>query len=226
MEKPADTRHPIHELIRNRWSPRAFGDRPVETGALHRLFEAARWAPSSFNEQPWAFVVGTREKPEEHGAIGDCLVETNRWANAAPVLMVSLAKLTFAHNDKPNRHAHHDLGLAVGLMLAQATDLGLVAHQLGGFDVAKARATLQIPESYDPVAVIALGYPGATRETPRSCPPSCRRRSMRPASGTTSRPLSGPARSARRCRSSRVSDGRCKETDALPEGDSCAIELP
>jgi len=160
MEKLADTRYPIHELIRNRWSPRAFGDRPVETAELYRLFEAARWAPSSFNEQPWGFIVATREKPEAHAAIGDCLVETNRWGAAAPVLMVSLAKLALSHNDKPNRHAHHDLGLAVGMMLVQATDLGIVSHQLGGFDVARARATLQIPESYDPVAILAFGYPG------------------------------------------------------------------
>ena len=166
MEKPADSRYPIHELIRDRWSPRAFGERPVEVGQLYRIFEAARWAPSSFNEQPWGFIVATREDPEAHDAIADCLAETNRWAAAAPVLMVSVAKLIFARNEKPNRHAHHDLGMAVALMLVQATDLGLVAHQLGGFDVDKARETLQIPDNHEPLAVIAMGHPGDAEKLP------------------------------------------------------------
>jgi len=167
MEKPASTKYPIHELIQDRWSPRAFGERPVEPGMLHRLFEAARWAPSSFNEQPWGFIVASREDEEAHLRVAECLLEVNReWAELAPVLMVSVAKLTFDRNDKPNRHAYHDLGQAVALMLVQATDLELVAHQMGGFDQDKARATLEIPDNYDPVAVIALGYPGDGEKLP------------------------------------------------------------
>ena len=161
MEKPASTTYPIHELIQGRWSPRAFGERPVEAGVLQCLFEAARWAPSSFNEQPWAFIVAIKTDEEAHRAIAECLVEGNRqWAERAPVLMVSVAKLIFERNGKPNRHAYHDLGQAVATMLLQATDLGVVAHQMAGFDQDKARRTLEIPDDYDPVAVIAFGYPG------------------------------------------------------------------
>ena len=95
MEKLADTRYPINDLIAERWSPRAFGSKPVETEKLYRLFEAARWAPSSFNEQPWEFIVATREDAEAHQGIADCLVEGNRsWAEQAPVLMMTVAKLT------------------------------------------------------------------------------------------------------------------------------------
>ena len=168
MEKPASTTYPIHQLIQERWSPRAFGERPVETGVLHRLFEAARWAPSSFNEQPWAFIVGVKADEEAHRAIAECLVEGNRqWAESAPVLMLSVAKLTFDRNGKPNRHAYHDLGQAVATMLVQATDLQLVAHQMAGFDQDQARRTLEIPDDYDPVAVIALGYPGDAEKLTR-----------------------------------------------------------
>ena len=167
MEKPADTRHPINELIARRWSPRAFVDKAVEPETLARLFEAARWASSSFNEQPWKFVVATRQDPEAHGALADCLVEGNRiWAVAAPVLIMSIAKLNFAHKERPNRHAYFDLGQAVATMLVQATDLGLVAHQMAGFDADKARASLKIPDDHDPVAAMALGYPAAAAQLP------------------------------------------------------------
>lgn len=168
MQKPASTTYPIHELIQARWSPRAFGERPVEAGVLHRLFEAARWAASSFNEQPWAFIVAVKTDEEAHRAIAECLVETNRqWAEHAPVLMMSVAKLTFDRNGAANRHAYHDLGQAVATMLVQATDLELVAHQMAGFDQDKARRTLEIPDDYDPVAVIALGYPGDAEKLPQ-----------------------------------------------------------
>ena len=168
MDKPADTKHSIHELIAARWSPRAFAPSPVETDHLYRIFEAARWAPSSFNEQPWGFIVATKNDLDAHRSVADCLVEGNRrWAEFAPVLMISVAKLAFDHNGKPNRHSYHDLGQAVALMLVQATDLGLVAHQMGGFNQDKARAKLSIPDDYDPVAGIALGYPGDTEKLPQ-----------------------------------------------------------
>ncbi len=167
MEKPADTGHPINELIARRWSPRAFADKPVEPATLARLFEAARWASSSFNEQPWKFVVATRQDPEAHQVLADCLVEGNRiWAVEAPILTMSIAKLNFTHKERPNRHAYFDLGQAVATMLVQATDLGLVAHQMAGFDADKARASLEIPDDHDPVAAMALGYPAAAAELP------------------------------------------------------------
>jgi nitroreductase len=167
MQKPATTRYPIHALIQERWSPRAFAERPVEPGKLHSLFEAARWAPSSFNEQPWGFIVAAKQDAEAHAALAACLVEGNRvWAAAAPVLMMSVAKLAFDHTGKANRHAYHDVGLAMGMMLVQATDLGLYVHQMAGFDRDQARSSLAIPETHDPVAAIALGYPGDAEKLP------------------------------------------------------------
>ena len=160
MEKPAPNDYPIEETIRRRWSPRAFSDRPVEPDKLRQLFEAARWAPSSFNEQPWSFIVTTKEQPEEHAELLSCLIEKNQqWARLAPVLMLSIAKLNFERTGEPNRHAFHDVGMAVGSLLVQATVLGLFVHQMAGFSVAKARETFNVPAGFEPVAAIALGYP-------------------------------------------------------------------
>jgi nitroreductase len=167
MQKPASTRYPIHELIQERWSPRAFAGRPVEPEKLYSLFEAARWAPSSFNEQPWGFIVATMQDAEAHARIAACLVEGNRvWAEAAPVLMMSVAKLQFDHTGKENRHAYHDVGLAMGMVLVEATHLGLFVHQMAGFDRDQARSSLEIPETHEPVAAIALGYPGDAEKLP------------------------------------------------------------
>ena len=159
MEKPAQTDHPIQEILKRRWSPRAFADRMVESEKLRSLFEAARWAPSSFNEQPWFFIVATKEKLEEHARMLSCLVEKNQqWARLAPVLMVSVAKLKFAKTGKPNRHAFHDVGLAMGNMLVEATALGLCVHQMAGLFPEKVREIYGVPEEFEPVAAIALGY--------------------------------------------------------------------
>lgn len=161
MEKPADNSHPILEPIRRRWSPRAFADRPVAPEALRRLLEAARWAPSSFNEQPWSFIVATRDQTEEFERLLGCLVEGNRsWARHAPVLMLSVAKLRFERNDKPNRHAWHDVGLAVENLIIQATSLDIFCHQMAGILPDRAREEFGIPEGHEPVAAMALGYAG------------------------------------------------------------------
>lgn len=167
MEKVATTDHPIHELLHRRWSPLGFADRPVEAAKLLSVLEAARWAPSSFNEQPWSLILATKDNPAEFERLLACLVEGNQqWAKDAPVLMLSVAKLQFSRNDKPNRHAQHDVGLAVGNLVIQATALGLVVHQMAGFHVEKARETFAIPEGYEPVAAIALGYPGDPNDLP------------------------------------------------------------
>lgn len=161
MQKLAHTTYPIHELLRERWSPRAFADRIVEPEKLRSLLEAARWAPSSYNEQPWSFIVATKENRAEYDRLLSCLVEGNiRWAQHAPVLMLSVAKLSFDRNTKPNRHAFHDVGLAVESLVIQATALGLSAHQMAGFHADKARDLFGIPEGHEPVAAMALGYPG------------------------------------------------------------------
>ena len=160
MEKPADTQYPIHDLLRQRWSPRAFDDRPIEPEKLRSLFEAARWAPSSNNGQPWRFLVAAKENQAEHDRLFNCLVEGNQtWARRAPVLLLSVAELQF-EDGSPNRHALHDTGMAVENLVIQATALGLVAHQMAGFSIDQARADCQIPHDYEPVAMIAIGYPG------------------------------------------------------------------
>ena len=167
MEKPAHTQYAIHELLRNRWSPRAFSEKPVSSETLGSLLEAARWAPSCFNEQPWRFIVATKNRPQEYDALLACMAQANqRWAERAPVLMLSVASLNFVRNGRPNRHAFHDVGLAVENMVLQAQALGLAVHQMAGFDVAKARDSFKIPESFEPVAMIAIGYQGDSEALP------------------------------------------------------------
>ncbi len=161
MQKPAETRFPVLEPVRDRWSPRAFADRAVEPAKVGALLEAARWAASAFNEQPWRFVVATREDPELYARALSCLVEFNQsWAQAAPVLVLTAVSTRFAHNDKDNRTAQHDLGLAIGNLSVQATALGLVLHQMAGIDLERTRAEFAIPAGFEPVTGIAIGYPG------------------------------------------------------------------
>ena len=179
MEKPAETDAPIHDLLARRWSPRAFDERLVESDTLRTLFEAARWAPSSSNEQPWRFIVATKDRETEWNRLFSCLVEGNqKWAFRAPVLVLSVAHMNFGDDGKPNRHAFHDTGLAAENLVLQATASGLVAHQMAGFDVEKARVDLRIPAGYEPVAMIAIGYPG----NPDSLPERLRERELRPRS--------------------------------------------
>lgn len=161
MQKPASAAHPIHRLIRDRWSPRAFLDKAVEPKLLLSLLEAARWAPSSFNEQPWVFLVATKEQPEEFEKMLGCLMEANQgWAKAAPVLMISVAKLSFTKNGKENRCALHDVGLASAMLTLQAVELGLSTHGMAGIEIEKIRSTYGVPEGYAPMAGWAVGYDG------------------------------------------------------------------
>jgi nitroreductase len=177
VEKPADAQYPIYDLIKRRWSPRAFSDRPVEPGTLRSLLEAARWAPSSNNEQPWNFIVATKDDQAEFSRLLSCLVEGNSlWAQHAPVLMVSVARLSFEDDGKPNRHAFHDVGQAVANLIVQATALGLMAHQMAGFHPDKVRELYGVPKEFEPVAAMALGYPG----DPQSLPDKLRTRELAP----------------------------------------------
>ncbi|MCB9565744.1 MAG: nitroreductase family protein [Myxococcales bacterium] len=161
MENPANTDLPIHELLRRRYSPRAFAPRAVDEGALTLLFEAARWAASCMNEQPWRFIVATQEEPEAHARLASCLVEGNRrWASAAPVLVLGLGVETFARNGKANPHTWHDLGLALGNLSLQATALGLAVHMMAGVERERAREVYAIPEGVSVITAIAIGYPG------------------------------------------------------------------
>lgn len=159
LQKADGAGNGIHELLEKRYSPTAFSSRPIEPEKLHWLFEAARSAPSSFNEQPWRFIAATREDPEAFGRLAEVLVEQNRqWARHAPLLILSVAKADFTHNGKPNRHALYDAGQAAAYLTFQATAFGLYVHQMAGFDAAKARQLLNIPEGYEPAAMIAVGY--------------------------------------------------------------------
>ena len=161
MKKSAPAGHPIHELIRERWSPRAFLDKPVEPAKLLSVLEAARWAPSSSNEQPWFFLVARKTEPEEFAKLLGCLVEGNQvWAKAAPVLMISVARRTFDQTGKPNRSAVHDVGLASENMTLEAVAQGLATHGMAGIELEKIREVYGLPENCEPVAGWALGYGG------------------------------------------------------------------
>jgi nitroreductase len=177
MDKPAAVQYPVHDVIKRRWSPRAFSEQRIDAATLCSLFEAARWAPSSSNEQPWRFVVATKDDQTAYDRLLACLVEGNRkWAYRAPVLILSVASMNFEDDAKPNRHAFHDTGLATENLLLQATALGLVAHPMAGFDIEKARADYKIPPGYEPVAMIAVGYPG----DPAVLPDRLRERELTP----------------------------------------------
>ncbi len=140
MEKPAATEFPVHDLIRNRWSPRAFSDKPVPLDVLRSLFEAARWAASSSNEQPWAFLVATKDDPENSAKMLSVLVEFNAgWAKHAPVLALAVAELAFHHNGNPNRNAFYDVGAASAQLTLEANSRGLFVHQMAGYDLGARR---------------------------------------------------------------------------------------
>jgi nitroreductase len=158
--KKATTVDGVLPAIQGRWSPRAFSDRDVAPADLVRVFEAARWAPSSNNGQPWSYLVGVRNSVT-HAKIAAVLAGFNKeWAPKVPVLILGIAKITFAHNGAPNAYALYDLGAATALLAVEAVALGLAAHQMGGFDRDAAREAFEIPEDYSLGSVIALGYQG------------------------------------------------------------------
>jgi nitroreductase len=161
INKSSDTQYPIDDLLSKRWSPLAFSEKSVEPEKLRSVLEAARWAASSYNEQPWSFIVATKDNQAEFDRLLSCLAEGNQeWAKTAPVLMLSVAKLQFERNGVENRHAFHDVGAAAAQLAIEATALGLFIHQMAGFDVPLSRSLYSIPEGYEPVAAIALGYAG------------------------------------------------------------------
>ncbi len=160
-KRPAPAAAMIHELIANRWSPRAFENRAIEPEKLRSLFEAARWAASSYNAQPWYFIVGTKDDPENYKKVLECFVEFNQnWAKSAPVVGLSVAAHKMPHDGSQNRHAFHDVGQAAAILALQATALGFQVHQMAGILPDKARQTFDIPADYEAVAGFAIGYPG------------------------------------------------------------------
>lgn len=150
----------VHEYIKTRRSPVIFSDKSIEDSKLESLFEAARWAPSSHNQQPWRFIFTVKNDTKIYRRLFDCLSPANKlWAKNAPVLVLSIAETISGYNQKMNKYAFHDTGMAVCNLIFQATSLGLYVHQMGGYDNSKAREGLNIPDGFDPVAVIAVGYP-------------------------------------------------------------------
>jgi nitroreductase len=166
MTRTAPTEHPIADVLAARWSPRAFSSRPLSDGAVHSLFEAARWAPSRSNAQPWSFMVGIRDRDDgDHKQLASVLTERNRrWAALAPVLALGIAKVHDGERALP--HGPYDLGQAVGALVVQAGVLGLYVHQMAGFDRAAARREFDIPEDHEPMAAMAIGYLGDPDDLP------------------------------------------------------------
>lgn len=167
-DRTAPTAHPIAQIFTQRWSPRAYQDKAVPPELLRSLFEAARWAASCFNDQPWNYLVTRRHaEPEAFARALACLGPGNQpWVAKAPVLMFSVARSNFAHNGNPNRHARHDQGQASANLVAQAGALGLQCRQMAGFDADKAREAFAIPEGFEPVAAIACGFPVPLDQVP------------------------------------------------------------
>ncbi|EKK03056.1 nitroreductase family protein [Rhodopirellula baltica SH28] len=146
-------------VIADRWSPYRFDGREVEDDKLRRCLEAARWAASSFNDQPWSWIVARRQDGEAFEAMLQCLLEANRdWASRAGVLICTVIRTNFSYNQKPNRVALHDLGAAAAQMSLQATSMGLQVHQMAGVNLSQVRGQYQLPEGYEPATAIAIGY--------------------------------------------------------------------
>jgi nitroreductase len=181
--KQASPDHPVQDLITRRWSPYAFDSRPVSDADLRSIFEAARWAPSSYNEQPWRYIVATKANPAEFERLLSCLVDGNQvWARAAPVLALGCLSLNFDRNGKPNSAAEHDLGLASAMLSIEATARGLSVHQMIGILPDRARELYQIPDAMRALTGLAVGYAA----DPAILPENLRGRDLAP---RTRRPL-------------------------------------
>lgn len=157
--KHAAPDHPVHDLIAGRWSPYAFADRSVSEDDLRSLFEAARWAASSYNEQPWSYLVARREDADAFERLLSCLVEGNQaWAKSVPVLAIGCFSLKFSRNGQPNGAAQHDLGLASANLTLEATSRGLVVHQMIGILPDRVRSLYGLPDDVEAKTGLAIGY--------------------------------------------------------------------
>ncbi len=167
MQASSEFETDILDIIKSRRSRRAYRAKAIEPEKIKSLFEAARWAPSSANEQPWTYVYATRDQPTLYNKIFEALNDGNKiWAKEAPLLLVSLARKIFFKNERPNGSAKYDVGAANAFLSLQATQLGLNVHQMGGFDHAILSANLNIPETFDLGVVMAIGYPGDPQQLP------------------------------------------------------------
>lgn len=167
MEKSTEFGSPVLEVIKKRRSRRAYADKTVEPEKIRSLFEAARWAPSSLNEQPWFYVYATRDQHALYSKIFDALKEGNKiWARHAPLLILSLTRKKFIRFDSPNPSARYDLGAANAFLSLQAAHVGLNVHQMAGFDAQSMIRNLGIPDTYEPAIVMAIGYLGDVEDLP------------------------------------------------------------
>jgi len=156
----ANTRFPIHDLLTRRWSARAFSARKVEKDKLLSILEAARWAPSSRNEQPWRYIVFTDDNPDNLKQAQSVLMESNSFAKRAPILICAIAKKNYTLNERYNRLHFHDLGAANENMFLESFNQGLIMHEMGGFDIQKAREVFKVPADFEIGIMIAIGYQG------------------------------------------------------------------
>lgn len=169
-DRLAATDHPIHALIASRWSPRSFTEAPVTAAQTASVLEAARWAASCFNDQPWYFLTARRDSdPAGFATLLGLLSPNNQgWARPAGLLMIAVARMNFAGNGNPNAVAAYDVGQAAAHVALQATALGLQAHQMRGFDVERARSELGVPAGHEPLVAIAIGHVGDPAALPEA----------------------------------------------------------
>lgn len=167
MQKPAVIQFPIHPLLQQRWSPRAFdATRLVSNPSLLSVLEAARWSPSSANSQPWRFIVAQRQNEVAFQTMLQILNPNNqRWCKDVPVLLMIITR-TINADETPNRYGAHDAGIALGHLMIQTVELGLISHAMAGFNVDLARTTYAIPEAYTPMTIVAVGYQGTLEQLP------------------------------------------------------------
>jgi nitroreductase len=168
--------YPLHRFILDRWSPRSFADRPLTEETILTLFEAARYAASCNNDQPWRFIYATKDRPDRYARLFECLKESNRaWVKTAPLLVLTVVKVNF-DSGKPNHWAKHDLGLAIGNLTLQAMSMGIYVHNMAGFDAERAAASFNLSGEYQPVTMIAIGHLG----NPDQLPPPLKSREEAP----------------------------------------------
>ncbi|HOI87495.1 MAG TPA: nitroreductase family protein [Lentimicrobium sp.] len=157
--KSASNDYPLLTHLKERWSPRAFDNRFIEPAKIRSIFEAARWAPSGFNAQPWYFITGLKGD-ETYDQIASSMVDFNKlWATQAPLLFVAIAKET-GPKGEPNPTALYDLGQSIAHLTIQAMEEGLYVHQMGGFDADEIRDNFDVPDGYKVVTLVAVGYLG------------------------------------------------------------------
>ncbi|MFA6992188.1 MAG: nitroreductase family protein [Candidatus Gracilibacteria bacterium] len=165
-KKETPNQYPINELIKKRWSPLAFDSKPIESDKIKSLFEAMRWAPSSYNEQPWRVIYATKDRPEDFEKMASLLMAGNSWARNAYMLLIVCSMPTFEHNGKNNRHNQYDAGAGAENLFLQAVSMDLIAHEMAGFYVEKAYDTLGIPKEINILSMIAVGYPSNSKSLP------------------------------------------------------------